>query len=301
MKRIVFLSLLFILTGCINENKKANVRYITVSILPQKYIIEQIAGESFRVNVLVPDGNGPETYEPTGRQMLELGESHTYFTMGLMDFEKNMIPKLHDLYPDLDVVNVSNGINLLKGEHHHENETADNNEPLAHDGSVIHSGIDPHIWLSFKTVKIQSDNVLDYLIKKFPGEKELFINNHKKFSSRLDSLDQLLTKRFSELPGQYCFMIYHPSLSYFAKDYGILQIPIELEGKEPSPAYLKELIDIAKEKNLRTIFYSEQFDKKSAKTLAGQLGISLTPFNPLAENIESNLLSISEAIIKSNE
>ncbi len=298
MKKFVFLYLLAILAGCVNEEKKTSKTYLTVSILPQKYILQQITGDRFQINVLVPDGNGPETYEPTGKQVLELGNSVAYFTMDLMDFEKNMKPKLHDLYPTLDVIDVSKGIDLLQGTHHHD-EDAEVNDAANHSALATHSGTDPHIWLSLKAVKQQSNTMLKYLITKFPDEKEKFVINHDKFTSRLDSLDNQLKNKFRESKEQYSFLIYHPSLSYFARDYNISQIPIELEGKEPSPAYLKELVDIAKEKKLTTVFYSEQFDKKSAQTLANQLGISLTAFNPLAENIETNLISISDKIIES--
>lgn len=288
--------------SCDSNNKNLEGEVITVSIRPQKYILEQIAGDRFKINVLVPDGSGPETYEPSARQMQELRNSQAYLTMGLMDFEKNWIPKLNDLYPDLDVVNVSEGIIFLVGDHHHHHdaETSENSDKEKHDQDhLIPEAKDPHIWLSLKTVKVQSSNILKYLSAKFPSDKNEFIANHDRFIARLDSLDKSLVDLFSQSSDSLSFIIYHPSLSYFANDYGILQIPIELEGKEPSPTYLKELIDIAKERKLTTIFYSEQFDKKSAQTLASQLGISLTPFNPLAENIEDNLLSVSKKIIQS--
>ncbi|HLN54031.1 MAG TPA: zinc ABC transporter substrate-binding protein [Lentimicrobium sp.] len=300
MRNILFYLLLFSLISCRPHDKSRVDNYITVSIRPQKYIVEQIAGDRFKVNVLVPDGSGPETYEPTTRQMRELAKSQVYFTMGLLDFEKKWAPMLTDLHPEMDVVDVTDGIQLLSGSHHHhedENLNHDANDHLQ--ASNTPEAVDPHIWLSLRTVKIQSDNILRYLTAKFPDEKDAFNDNHKKFINSIDSLDRVLIQMFSGGAEPFSFIIYHPSLSYFANDYGLIQIPIELEGKEPSPAYLKELIDTVKDKKLTTVFYSEQFDKKSAQVLADQLDISLTSFNPLAENIEENLLSVSKKIVES--
>lgn len=299
MKKLVILLSCILVLSCNNSSNELNGEYITVSIKPQKYILGQIAGDRFKINVLVPDGSGPETYEPTARQMQELRHSKAYLSMGLMDFEKSIGPKLHDLYPDLDVVITSNNINFLTGHNHehHNSEVESDKHDHDHDHDAIEA-IDPHIWLSLKAVKIQSDNILNYLVNKFPDDSTIFVRNHNRFVNRLDSLDNILKEKFAK--GAYSFIIYHPSLSYYAGDYGIEQIPIELEGKEPSPAYLKSLIDVARERQLTTVFYSEQFDKKSAVTLADQLGISVTPFDPLAENVEENIILISNHIIESH-
>jgi zinc transport system substrate-binding protein len=285
LSMILFVAVMF---GCNQPAEKSSKATITVSILPQKYIVEQIAVDNFSINVLVPDGSGPETYEPTAQQMQEISKSVACFTVGLLDFEKSWLHKANEMYPNLKVVNTSVGLDLLSG--HAE---------FDHDHGHYHSGIDPHTWLSLKEVKKQSDIIRDQIIALDPDNKATYTTNHQKFITRLDSLDSNIASKLSGVENP-SFMIYHPSLSYYARDYNVEQISIEFEGKEPSPSYMKELIDLARSKNVETIFYSEQFDKRSAQTIANQLGITMSGFNPLMENIEENLLNITEQIIKSN-
>lgn len=313
---ILALFSLLLLFGCNDTKIKSTTDTITVSILPQKYILEQIAGDRYHINVLVPDGSGPETYEPTAMQMLEMSRSKACIITGLLDFEKSWLTKISEQYPELQVVNTSTRVDLIEG---HEGEEGDAGDEATaghagdvgheeHDGDHNHAeaghhhhagGIDPHIWLSIRAVKAQSDMILDYLVKSDPENGQMYTDNHSKFIVRMDSLDKIIADKFNALEKPVSFMIYHPSLGYYARDYDLLQIPIELEGKEPSPAYMMDLIDQAKDVNITTIFYSEQFDKRSAETLARQLNVKLTAFNPLAENIEKNLLSITENIVNS--
>lgn len=279
-------------SGCKNKSTETSVKTITVSILPQKYLIQQIAGDKFKINVLVPQGSGPETYEPTAMQMQNLSKSSLYFTIGLLDFERSWYNRIRELNPELTIVNTSDGIELIQG---HCDKDKDIHGDLEHNDHH-HEGIDPHTWLSIKAVKIQSLTIRDQLIRIDPANKNFYTNNQYIFSRHLDSIDALINNKIkTSIP--MAFMIYHPSLSYFSRDYGIEQIPIELEGKEPSPTYMCELIDLAKQKNIKTIFYSQQFDKRSAEIIANQLKISLSGFDPLAENIEENLLKITDQII----
>lgn len=282
-----YLILLIIpLLGCNNQKNKVNHDTITVSIRPQKFILQQIAGDRFKVNVLVPDGSGPETYEPTAVQMKEISRSRLCFITGLLDFEKSWIPKVAEMYPELPIINTSQGINLIKGHEKHHSE--------AH-----HHGVDPHIWLSLKAVKIQGQTMLKSLISVDSPNKSYYTKNYLRFVTQLESVDSLIRTKYLKFGQPVSFMIYHPSLSYYAMDYGVEQIPIEVEGKEPSPAYMKDIIDLAAKKKIQTVFYSAQFDKRSAETVAKQLNISLTSFNPLEENVEQNLLNITDKIIDS--
>jgi len=295
----IFISLTGLVTimgcsGCRNKSIETSVKTITVSILPQKYMVQKIAGDKFKINVLVPQGSGPETYEPTAMQMQSLSKSTLYFTIGLLDFEKGWHNRISELNPDLTIVNTSDGIELLKG---HSDKGKNGHSNGEHDGHH-HEGIDPHTWLSLKAVKIQSLTIRDHLISIDPANKDFYTNNQYHFSRQLDSIDALIINKLKTVHSP-AFMIYHPSLSYFSRDYGIEQIPIELEGKEPSPTYMCELIDIAKQKKINTIFYSQQFDKRSAEIIATQLKITLSGFDPLAENIEKNLLTITNQIFNS--
>lgn len=288
MRYLSMIMLATLLFSCNRAVEKANKPTITVSILPQKHMVEQIAGQNFNINVLVPDGSGPETYEPTAQQMQEISKSTICFTVGLLDFEKSWLHKANEMYPNLKVVNTSVGLDLIEGHAEYN-----------HDHGHYHSGIDPHTWLSLKEIKKQSKTMLDQLVQIDPENKDTYTSNQQKFVARLDSLDSVIASKLSSVE-KPSFMIYHPSLSYYSRDYNIEQISIEFEGKEPSPSHMKELIDIAKAKKISTIFYSEQFDKRSAKAIADQLGITMAGFNPIAENFEDNLLNITNQIIESN-
>ncbi len=295
MRTLLFLLLSISLLGCNTAPEKSTKEAketITVSIRPQKYLVEQIAGDQFNINVLVADGSGPETYEPSAKQMKEVSESKTYFMTGLLDFEKGWLQKVAELHPDLKIVNTASGVDLIEGEMHHDHSHGEKHHH--HD-----AGVDPHIWLSIRELKVQSNTILKELIRLKPEMETEFTGKHAALNNRLDSLDIVIANKFRSLGRQPVFMIYHPALSYFSRDYGVIQLPIELGGKEPSPAYMKELIDLAKENQINTIFYSEQFDKKSAQTLSDQLSLELVPFNPLEENVEQNLLTFTDRIISS--
>lgn len=295
---LVFTLFLF---GCKNQgNDLKSKPTITVSIRPQKYLVEQIAGDRFKIQILVPDGSGPETYEPTPRQMQDISETGACFITGLLDFEKSWIKNVSEVYPELMIVNLSENVNLMKGEHMHSDEHTDNEVHGQNDHDALnekdhnHSGIDPHIWLSLKELKTQSSTILNTLVLMDSVNSDFYHKNYNKFINYLDSTDLAIKTKVSEYGKPVIYMIYHPSLSYFARDYGLEQIPIELEGKEPGPGYMKELIDIAKAKDIRTIYYSPQLDKRSPETIALQLGIKAKLFNDLEEDIVKNLLNLSD-------
>lgn len=292
---LLYLMLLLVMGSCNGQKEKnANSRnIITVSIRPQKYIVEQIAGDKYSVSVLVPDGSGPETYEPTSRQLRELAQSKLYISTGLLDFEKSWLPEVQELYPDLIILNSSEGIELIDG---HSHDHSEGHEQGIHS---LHAGVDPHIWLSFQTIKVQAKNIKASLSKTDPDNMLLYEQNYVSFVARLDSLDRTIRQQFSEVSGKVSFIIYHPSLGYYCRDYGVEQLAIEMDGKEPSASYIRELIDLSKENNITTVFYSDQFDKRSAETVASQLGIPLTPINPLAENVVENILDITRKVLAS--
>lgn len=297
MRWFIFLSFIPLLFSCKNQsnnnNESNSKNIITVSIRPQKHLIETIAGDKFNIAVLVPDGSGPETYEPTAKQMTDISKSSICFITGLLDFEKSWIPKVADIYPGLKIVDLSHGLDLIEGdanvEHDHDHEH--------HGHAHAHGGTDPHIWLSIKLIRKQAELVLKTLNQVDSQNSAFYTANFEGYIAKLDSMDAYIQNMVSGA-GDLTFMIYHPSLSYYSRDYDVKQIAIEFEGKEPSAAYMRELIEEAKKNNIKTIFYSQQFDKRSAETIAKQLGISMEPFNPLAENAEENLVEFTKKIIQ---
>jgi zinc transport system substrate-binding protein len=287
MHRTFLFILILLITGlwaCQNRGPSASAGLTaTVTILPQKYILGKISGDKFRINVLIPEEANHETYEPTARQMIETGNSTVYFKVGHLDVEKSWLGKLAESNRGMKIFDTSEGYDLMSGEaHEHDNH--------AHEG-----GIDPHTWLSVSGVRVQAANMLKGLIEVDPENAGYYKSNYALFVTSLDSLDKEI-RLILNSAGTESFMIYHPSLGYFARDYNLHQIAIEQEGKEPSPAYMKTLIDLAREKNITTIFISSQFNKQSAVTIASQLNARVEEFNPSAPDWGNNLVSIAKKI-----
>lgn len=290
MIRAFIFILILLLTGlwsCQNNRPSESAdKTATVTILPQKFILGKIAGDKFRINVLIPEEANHETYEPSARQMIETGNSRAYFKVGHLDVEKSWLGKLAESNPGMKIFDTSEGYDLMSGEaHEHGDHT--------HEG-----GIDPHTWLSVSGVRVQAANMLKGLSETDPLNSEYYKSNYALFIASLDSLDKEIRMILSSA-GTESFMIYHPSLGYFARDYNLHQIAIEQEGKEPSPAYMKELIDLARLNNIRTIFISSQFNKQSAETIAGQLNAKVEEFNPSSPDWSNNLKSIAKKIASS--
>ena len=284
----LFIFAIAVLFSCTsNQVNSSDKKVITVSILPQKTMLSRISGDKFIVNVLIPEEGNHETYEPTAQQMVETGKSVAYFKLGYLDFELNWLSKLTENYPKMQLFDTSEGLELIRG------------EEVIHGDHMHHGGIDPHIWLSVKAMKIQAANMLKGLKTLDATNSDYYEANFTQLSNELDSLDQKINK-IIETSGTHDFMIFHPSLGYFARDYQLNQIPIELEGKEPSPSYMKHLIDLAREKQIRSIFVSSQFNTQSALTIAGQLNAQVIEFNPVNPNWEENMLFIANKIAGTN-
>ena len=91
-------------------------------------------------------------------------------------------------------------------------------------------------------------------------------------------------------------MAFHPAWSYFAREYGLEQLPIEVEGKAPNPANLKKIIDIARKENIRIIFVQEQFDTNSARAVAAEIGGQVVKIDPLGLDWLENMRRIAQTL-----
>jgi zinc transport system substrate-binding protein len=260
--------------------KESNL--ISVSILPEKYFIERIAGDDFKVNVLIPPGASPATYEPIPTQMQKVAKSVAYFKIGYIPFEKVWLSNLVEGAGDIKIVDLSKGIKLIRGKEEH--------------GDHFHEGgIDPHIWSSLKSVKILSANLLQELILLAPDKKVLYEKNYQEFMSEIDLLDQSAEAVFQRKKGM-SFMIFHPALSYLARDYGLKQISVELDGKDPSPTHMKDLVEQAKELGIRKVFVQKEFNAENARVIVAELGGELVSINPLSEDWLSEMKRIIDIL-----
>ncbi len=282
---------LFFAWGCSRTAKKQEKPAISVSILPLQFLADQISGGDFEVNVIVPPGSNPETYEPTPQQMKELAHSSLYFQIGLIDFEQALTDGFLFGVPTLQIVNLSQGVELITGDCGHTHNIDSQSESLSH-------GIDPHLWLSPRIVRIMTATICSELCRIQPDSAQKYQQNKDALTKTIDSIDQCISHIFSNIPCKK-FIIYHPALTYYARDYNLEQLSVEEDGKEPSAAHLKELVEVAKNNRLNTIFYQKQLNSAVVKALAAEVGLAMQPIDPLAYEWNENLLNISRQLYES--
>ena len=263
---------------------------VFVSIPPQKYFVEKIGGSLVHVSVMVPPGANPHIYEPRPSQMTALSKSRIYFAIGVT-FETVWLPKFAKLNPQMRIVHTDKGIDkMAMPAHHHGQEKAvavQGRAKQAH-GEVTPGTLDPHVWVSPPEVKIIARNILEALIEMDPSNTRTYQSNEEAFLKEIDRLHKDLTEIFKDKKGLK-FMVYHPAWGYFARTYGLEQVPVEIEGKEPKPEQLKGLITRSKKDGIKIIFVQPQFSTKSAETLAKAIGGEVIFADNLREDWEKNL------------
>lgn len=278
MKQILFiLSILFLLPQC-TEPKPENEDRLWVSILPLRELVCGITGDDFPVEVIVPPGASPETFEPTPRQFSALGRKDLIFSVGLIDFERNLLSKVEN---PQRIVDLSEGIDLIAGACEHGKYAC---------------GVDPHIWTSPRELKIMAANAYRAIHALYPDSVK-YTHNYCQLQQRLTALDRETGRRIAE-GGLPYFLIYHPALTYYARAYGIEQVAVEDEGKEPSAKRLSDLIGRARRDGIHNVLYQSQFPSSSVEVIARDLGGRAIAIDPLAADVFGNILSITELIQK---
>lgn len=300
MKRFLHLIILSscMITGCIcmlasckngnsyNNGKDGldpNKPTVTVTIEPFRYFVEQIAGNDVNVNVMVPAGSCPETYEPTPQQMVDLSQSVFYFKVGQIGFEKTWMKKLQQNAPNMKVIDTSTGIRMLKTQS---------------------GNIDPHTWMSIKSADIITSNIAKALMDKYPEKAEEYKKRLRDFrKNKLDKLQNEIDKYLSTIKGEKLksFVIYHPTLTYFAKENGLKQYAIEEEEREPSITQLKELIQRAKSEDINIIFVQKEFSNRNIQVFIDATHSKAVEINPLSYDWEGQMLLITKEIAQSGK
>ncbi len=295
MKKIVFIfiSLVSLLYASKPE--------ISVSIAPQKYFLEKITKDKFDINVMVKAGSSPHTYEPKTSQMKSLSNSKIYFYTGI-EFEKAWLDKFKKSAPNTLFIDSSASIErIAMEEHSHEEEGTEGHKHEKHndhEDEHDHDGLDPHVWLDPVLVKVQAKNIYEAVVSIDLENKEFYTKNYEEFLKELDSLDAQI-KEILKPYEHKAFMVFHPSWGYFAKRYDLEQISIEIQGKEPKPNELVELVKDAKVHNIKIVFVSPQFSQKSAKTIAQNIGGNVIDIDSLSENWSKDLLKTANEIANS--
>ena len=270
---VIFAIIIFIISNnesTVSDNTDEKIN-IMVSILPQIDFVKNIGKDKVSVETMIPPGFSPATYEPSIEQLKKLSKADLYIKIGHIPFEKTQMKRLADLNSEMEVTDSSEGIEIYEN--------------------------DPHIWLSPRLVKIQVENIYLALVEIDPENKDFYENNKNEYLAELDSLDLELKNSFSKIQNKK-ILVFHPAFGYLARDYGFEQIAIEINGKEPSAENLANIIDTAKEENIKTIFVQKQFSQKSAEAIAKQIGGSIVPLDPLADDYVENLRRIVEEIGK---
>ena len=282
MRKLIYILTLFILSACGNTTQKSEKPILTVTLEPLRYFTEAIAGDNYEVVSMVPKGSSPESYDPTPQQLVNLSKSQAYFRIGYIGFEQAWMKKLEANCPNMEVYNTSKGIDLIRDKGHwHGNHF--------HEG-----GVEPHVWNSTQNALIIADNIYQALC-------ELDSTHQEDYQKRLDVLKQTIRQTDANVRtlvenADSTFLIYHPALSYFARDYGLKQVSIEEGGKEPSPAQLKALIETCRNENVHTIFVQQEFDQRNAQLIANELGVNIVSINPLSYDWVKEMIRIAEAL-----
>ena len=281
---------------------------VFVSIAPQKYFVQQIAKDLVDVKVMVLPGADPHMYEPKPKQMVAISKAKLYFSIGI-EFERVNLSKIISTNPQIKIVPTDRDIKKIpmaayhhhdeEGEHHEKGELPKEGDHHHEKGDFRHKddhqehgGLDPHIWLSPPLVKIQARAIMNALQEIDPSHRALYESNFQLFVSQINKLNTELKAIFADKQGLQ-FMVFHPSWGYFAKAYGLRQVPVQIEGKNPKPAQLKELIEHAKEKNIKMIFVQPQFSAKSAQLVAKEIGGEVAFVDPLVGNWSANLREVA--------
>ena len=299
MRTLFLLGTCLLIAACTGRSSQASnddetKPVITVTLEPQRYFTEAIAGDKFKVVSMVPKGSSPETYDPTPQQLVDLAQSKAYFRIGYIGFEQTWTEKLTDNAPHLQFFDMSENVELILDDthaHHHK-------DGHVHEGHTHAGGVEPHIWNSTINAQIIAGNILNALCAIDKANESVYMERYNVLIRQIEHTDSLICQMLSSPNADRAFMIYHPALSYFARDYNLNQIPIEAGGKEPSPAHLKSLINSCKKEKVRIIFVQPEFDRRNADLIAQQTGTRVVAINPLSYDWEEEMMNTARALVK---
>jgi zinc transport system substrate-binding protein len=265
-KYCIYITVLLFLASC-SQPALNQSPAITVSIEPQRYFAEQLADTFFRVISMVAAGTSPETYDPSPEQMAQLSRSKAYFYAGHLGFETVWLEKLQKNNPELPFFNTGKGI----------------------------EGTDPHIWSSPQEALIMVENMYHALVEIDSVHRIIYRSNFEKTTEAIRETDEII-RSYLKNSTQKAFLIYHPALTYFARDYGLTQYAIEADGKEPTADQIRQLVDTVKAHHIRTVFIQKEFDEKNAEVIAREIGARLVAINPLSYHWHEEMKTIAKAL-----
>lgn len=270
-----------LLLACGGRSTRQNADFV-VSIEPLKHIINEITGNDFTIDILVPQGASPETFDPTPRQIISLNNAKMIFATGLIEFEKTLLERVENK----KIVNLSHGIDLIEGSCSHAN----------HNHVYHHHSVDPHIWTSPRELMIMAQNAYNAIMQQYPDSVK-YTQNHARLQQELAELDNECRSTI-ETSNTQAFVIYHPALTYYARAYSLEQIAIENDGKEPSAKYIVQIIEKSDQMGIKCLLYQSEFPRSVVDVVAKDMGIEPTEINPLASNPLQFIREVTAAITK---
>lgn len=266
---------------------------VAVSIPPMQEWVNRLAGDRVAVVLIMPPGSSPHAFEPTPRQLVELGSAQLWFSINV-DFEYSLRPKMSTMYPKLEIVDVTKNVKFRTlGPREQDNDE----EPAGGPVNPALTNRDEHTWLGHEQAKAEIAVIYNTLVARDPAGAIIYRANYEKYIKEIDAMFASLKARLAPLSGSKVF-VYHPAFGYFLDTFSIAQIAVETGGKEPTQKELVALVEQAKSEKARVIFTQAQFSENAAKTVAKAVGAVVIPIDPLAADWLENLSRLGESMLK---
>ena len=303
---IAALTALAILASC--SSRDSHRKAVAVSLPPQASLLREITGDSIDIITLMASDANPESFEVTIKNMRGIADADLYMKVGNLAFEETLTDRISQANNSLKFTDISQGITPIYGTHSHPAGSPAHNHDAAHNhdsstpSDLSHSSdwsdssdpsshpdhhhdhenlaVDPHTWTSITNLKIMAANMLDAVNDIDPTNKAYYNANYQQLIHRLDSIDTAISSRLSSSSSK-AFLIWHPSLSYFARDYNLNQIPLGQDNKEMTPGQMRDTHERAAKEDVKVMFIQQNFDANQAQTIADELGVTVVQINPL--------------------
>lgn len=319
MKKIIIILMILVLTamaGCSaadNEQEEDGKIVVAVSVVPEAGFVEAVAGDLVEIITVIPSGYSPANYQPTTLQMQALSDADIYFVMQMPTEDANILPKIYDFNEDIQLVNLREAVSqqyslIHMDAHHHDDEDEhdedehdedehdeEDHDEEDHDEDREEGTVDPHIWLSPKRAIVIVQTIADNISELDSENAETYQANADQYIVELNELDGEI-KEIIETMDNKAFMIYHGSYGYFADDYGLDMISLEIDGKAATAANMQSAIEHAAEQNVKAVFYQDEFDDNQAKTIAEEIDGSVEKAAPLALDYIGSLKSFANTL-----
>lgn len=292
LRIVIIVAAAALIVSCVERSGEQKPA-VSVTIAPLGWVVTGLVDTMATLNVVVPAGASPESYEPTARQSEQLARSTIVFSIGLIDFERQIENRLKEVASTADYVRLADSLTLRAGECSHD---GGHEQEQGHDGHD-HGAADPHVWLSPKMMHKMTSLMAEKLIEHGVDSRQNIERRRDSLLHIIELIDSTITKNLSNQTG-VTFAIVHPSLGYYATDYGLEQLSIETDGKEPSGQRIKALVDTIRAKKVEVILHSGQDPATAARVIATETGIAVEEFDPMGEKWDENIMKISKKICR---